>query len=271
MTTARNGTLTCQQQPSSWGRNSSGQFYVYKFDGLSKEQVSAMAALYDAAGAEYEVTEGFGKHSLQVRISYNPSAATAEVAVDLWEYTGGRAEKDVLEADVPSGITATLSQNNIGVIRAAIQNPPDGSDTTGAFSAKDRPNAAVTAASFADGNPTNALTVYKLMQAGVKSALVRNPTLRHTQTVSQYWTVPASQTRVGRIISTASMTSLEFLPTGLLFNLPTLTPASFQTIAVAYGWLKHDPTIQQVAFKKWQLIQEYEFGLWATAIYGAVL
>lgn len=200
--------------------------------------------------------------------------------VDLWEYIGGKTQIDFLDADVPSGITATLDHNNISTIRAAMQNPPSG-QSPGAFHAEGNPNGLVTTASFVDGNgnatgnPTNALTVYKLIQAGVKSVYARNPTLRHTQTVSRYWTIPASQTNVGRIISTSTMMLTtgngESVPSGLLFNLPSLTPANFQTIALAYGWLKHDPTIQQIAFRKWQIIQEWEFGLWATALYGSPL
>lgn len=269
-----NGQRGAFEQPPRWGRNQSGQFYTRVFEGTLNE-MRAKAGSFDAQGYFYEVTEGYEKAHLEVQLDYNPLTGSGgtpvELPVDTWEYVGGKAEKDILEADVFTGITATLSQKNIEIIRSAIQNAPDGSDTTGNYSAKDRPQASVAQACFTDGNAANAFTMYKLMQAGVKSAIVRTPTLRHTQTVSNSWTIPASLTNVGRIISTSTITALEGVPSGLLFNLPNVVPATFQTIAVKYGWLKHDPTIQQIAGRKWQLVQEWEYGLWPTATFGQPL
>ncbi len=258
-----NGQPGAHQQPTRWGRTEAGQFADYSYEG-DKASIQALAGYFDSTGAVYQVSESFGKSRLDVRLEYNPQAV--EIPVDLWEYVGVKVEKDLLESDVPSGITATLSQKNISVIRAAIQNPPTG-DESGDFSST-HPNAPVTLASFSDGNAANALTIYNLMHAGVKSAPARAPVLRHTQTVSRNWTIPASLTNVGRIISTASMAFFEGVPTGLLFNLPTLVPATFQIITVRYGWLKNDPTIQQIAFRKWQIVQEWEYGLWPTATFG---
>lgn len=266
---AYNGQTDPQELPPIWGRNESGPYYHRRFEG-KKEGMQAKAAQFEALGYHYDMDENFGTAKLTVRMDSNPLNNGLETPVDQWEYVGGRAEKDLLEADVPSGITATLSQNDIGVIRSAIQNPPDGSDTSGAYSAKDRPNASVAQSCFS-GSPANAFTIYKLMQAGVRSAPARTPTIRHTQTVTNGWTIPASLTNVGRIISTASFAALESVPSGLLFNLPTLVPATFQTIAVKYAWLKWDPQVQQIAGRKWQLVQEWEYGLWSTAIFGQPL
>jgi hypothetical protein len=90
--------------------------------------------------------------------------------------------------------------------------------------------------------------------------------------VSNNWAVPASLVNVGLVLSTATLSTFEGVPAGLLFNLPNLTlPAAFQNISLAYGWLKNEPTIQQIALRKWQIVQEWEYGLWPTSIFGSPL
>lgn len=259
------------RHPARWGRTEQGQFYEWTYEG-TKNEIAAQAALLDSQGFLYEVEETWGKARLTARLPYNPNAGGGgtEAPVDLWEFISGREQKDLLEADVPTGITATLSQKNIELLRKVIQDPPSGT-ASGNYNPTTNPEGSVVAACFTDGNPTNALTIYNLMKAGVRSAIVQTPTLRHTQTVSNNWAIPAANTNVGRVISTASIVSLEGVPSGLLFNLPNAVPASFQTISVDYGWLKHGPNVQQIAGRKWQLTQEWEYGLWPLAIVNTIL
>lgn len=267
-TTGQKGAF---KQPARWGRSEQGQFYEWVYEG-TKAEVAAQAAIFDSLNYIYDVEETYGKARLTVRLSYNPftGGGGTEAPVDQWEFISGREQKDILEADVITGITATLSQKNIELLRKLIQDPPAGT-AAGNYNAESNPEGSVTTACFTDGNPTNALTLYNLMKAGIRSAIVQTPTLRHTQTVSNNWAVPAANTNVGRIISTASIVTLEGVPSGLLFNLPNAVPAAFQTIAVVYGWLKHGPNVQQIAGRKWQLTQEWEYGLWPTAIFNSAL
>lgn len=251
------GDSSPQLQPGSYGNTESGQYAVVSYESTDVALIRQIAANIQVVGGLYDVEESFGKARITIHLANNPNAI--EAPVDLWEYFGQRAEKDLLEADVPSGITATLSQKNIEVIRGALNGIfPDGGETLGSTD-------------FTDGNQANALILYKLMLAGVRSAVARVPMLRHTQTVSNNWSVPASLTNVGRIISTAMLLSLESVPTSLLINLPNRVPTAFQTINVKYGWLKNDPTVQQVAFRKFQIVQEWEYGLWPTDVYGQPL
>lgn len=265
-----NGQPGPHEQPRTWGKTQDGQFAVYRYTG-TKEEIKALGGYFEGQGQMYTVTEDFATATCEVRFDFNPATGTVEAPINLWELTGGEAQSDLLESNVYTAITSTLTQKNMDIIRSAIQNPPDGSDTSGPYSAKDRPQASVTAACFTDGNAANALAVYKLMQAGIRSVIVSTPVIRHTQTVSNSWAVPVSLTNVGRIISSASMSTTELVPAGLLFTIPTIVPATFQTITVAYGWRKKWPTVQQVALRKWQLIQEWEFGLWSTDLYGPVV
>lgn len=259
------------RQPARWGRTEQGQFYEWVYKG-TKNEVAAQAALLDSQGFLYEVDETFGTATLTARLPYNPNAGGGgtEAPVDLWEFVSGREQKDILEADVPSGITATLSQKNIELLRKLMQDPPSGT-ASGVYNAESNPEGSVAQSNFTDGSPTNAFTIYNLMKAGVRSAIVQTPTLRHTQTVSNNWAIPAANTNVGRVISTASIVSLEGVPSNLLFNLPNAVPASFLTISVGYGWLKHGPNVQQISGRKWQLVQEWEYGLWPIAIVNTIL
>ena len=247
-------------QPSEYGRNEVGQFATVPYEGTDPDQINRLAAQFDRLGYRYRVSHGFGKHRLEVYLSYNPDTAN-EQAVDLWEYVGSKAQKDLLASSVQTGITGTLSQKNIELIRQCLSN--DFANTADTKT--------LTQADFTDGSPANALTLYNLMKAGVTDSIVRAPNLRHTQTVSFIYPITLAKLNVGRIISTATLLTLENTPTWATAGLPTDVPPSFVTIATAFGWYKNDPTIQQIAGQKYQIVQEYEYGLWATAIWGAPL
>jgi len=88
---------------------------------------------------------------------------------------------------------------------------------------------------------------------------VLTPTLRHTQTVSNSWTIPASFTNVGRIISRASMISLEAIPTDILFQLPNDISTRTTQPALVYGYRKKHPTVRTAALQKTQIEQEWAY------------
>ena len=62
--------------------------------------------------------------------------------------------------------------------------------------------------------------------------------------------------------------------TELLFNIPA-TPTPTQYIETAgdlrYAWRKPRPRVTRQSANKWQIVQSYQFGLWAVKIYGDVL
>jgi hypothetical protein len=75
-------------------------------------------------------------------------------------------------------------------------------------------------------------------------------------------------TNVGKVISAANLQSLENVPGVLLFNLPTnSSPTRADGLTLSYGWFKRAPTITQVSGAKWELVQEWQYGLWSTDLY----
>jgi len=167
-----------------------------------------------------------------------------------WEYFANRAEIDILEADI-SGAYGTfnvnaISDDNKRRIRAAIASPADNSP---AISGSD------------------AIGIYLLMLQGVRSFRVNVPTLRVSKLVSAAYPVKASLSNVGRIISTNTLEVQEAIPSTILFELPnqTSTKAGFN-----FGWYKNHPNVQQSGYK-WNVSQEWEYGLWPVGTCGTLL
>ena len=240
-----NGTSGAYEQPSRFGWDTSGPYCIRTWKGTA----SAISTQYDtcaAAGALVEVENGYGTSTLRARYAVTITGGT-EAPVDAWEFFASHAEKDILEADLPA-INALTNQEKSD-IREAIANPA--SDIWGDFSDEQ-------------------LAVYGLMVSGVKAVRVMAPVLRHTQTVSNIFTVKAALTDVGKILSSGTLATFESIPSSVLFNLPYDT-SSRTAPALAYGWMKMHPTIRMAARQKMQIELEYEYGLWSTLLYGSPL
>jgi hypothetical protein len=244
-------------QPNRWGRNETGNWSEVSYEG-TKPEIFLLAAAYGATeGIAYEVTEQFGKWRLDVRLPWSVNGIDPKTdRVDNWEFFAQHAEKDLLESEVenPTKI-GTLTPDQVRSIRHFLDNP--GEDPT-------QPSATEGVSPLAG----NALDVYQLMLKGVKNFPVEVPTLRHTITTSNQYAVPYALTNVRRIISSSTLISAESIPSAVLFTLPFEVSADSR---FAYGWYKQFPTIQQIALLKWQIVQEYQYGLWATLIWAPVL
>jgi len=253
-------------QPTSYGRTDAGVFSVVPFEDVDAGRINQLAAVYDAQGYNYTVEHGFAKSKLTVQLSYNYQQQGAEVPVDVWEYQSQTAQKDLFAAAVFTGITARLSDQNRTLIKQAVAK-------TGPFEDPDGDDVVI----YQDFAGTQlekqeAFKLYLLTSAGVTDAIVQTPTIRHTQVVSQVYPITISKTNIGRIYSTATLISENNPPQWAVTGLPTDTDPAFASgIALSYGWLKCGPAIQNIAYRKTQIIQEFQWGLWATAIYGSVL
>jgi hypothetical protein len=123
-------------------------------------------------------------------------------------------------------------------------------------------------------NPVGCYTLYNLMIRGQTSFAMFAPVLRQTQTVTAQYAIAASQLNVGKLISSSSLPTIENLPDDLLFNLPedTVTDQYIQIPGdLLFGWFKKFPTVRQVARLKWQILQEWQYGLWPVVVYGQPL
>jgi hypothetical protein len=261
-----NGQRGAFQLPSTWGRTEQGDFFTAIFEG-TKEEVKQAAYQCLLAGAQYTVTESYGKSRLEARFSYNPAlgGGTVEQPIDQWEFFAAEAEKDLLDAKVESNIIGTLTDAARRMIYNAVHFVSDTSDQPDPAAATNPANATYWAKITNTTERANAQTIYNLMKDGVRSFPVDVPTLRHTQTVSNRWAIKVSLTNVRKIISTGSLISLEAIPSAILFNLPN-DASTFSD--KKYGWRKKFPNVQQVANLKFQLVQEWQYGLWPTVLFG---
>lgn len=250
------------QQPGRWGRNEQGNYSLWSFEGTRREVAALAATFAQVQGLAYEVTEGFGKWRLEVHFPYGMNGIDPRTdKIENWEFFAQHAEKDLLDSAVenPNSV-GLLTQNQIEKIRFFIQNPPDGTITK-------FPTQADFVLDSTDGGLAG-FAIYGLMFQGVRNFPVEQPMLRRTVTTSNQYAVAYALTNIRKIISTATLVTLESMPTALLFNLPADVSNDNTR---AYGWYKPFPTIQQVARLKWQIVQEWQYGLWATLIWGAPL
>lgn len=247
-------------QPGTWGRNESGNYSLVSFEG-SKQEVKLLAYAYaQIPGLLYEVKEQFGKSRIDVRFPWNVQGIDPRTDfIDNWELFANTVEADILSTAIPSGILDTLSAEQIAKIRFLLSQPPDPGDEA---------NYPAVGDFTLDGDGTSgakAYTVWTRMKKGVLNFPVEAPILRHSITTSLAYAIPASLIHVRQLLTTNSLYQLEGAPLNYLFNLPVDAPPA--DAALTYAWRKVFPTIQQVALLKWQIVQEYHYGLWDTTFW----
>jgi len=180
-----------------------------------------------------------------VGVPGGPGTGGEETPTLNWEYFANQFEIDVLETDRAAIIG--ISEGDKRKIRDAIAAPdPD----------------------TAPNLTGNALTVYQLMLGGQRSVRLNVPNLRVSKLVSGSYPVKASLTNVGAIITTNTLIIQEAIPSTILFNLPNLSTTKS---GFAYAWYKKHPNVQQAGGIKWNISQEWEYGLWPTFVYGTAL
>lgn len=190
-----------------------------------------------------------------------------EVPVESWELLPGAVEKDFLESDIAlcENILSDEAHPDKQAIRDGIENrqkKPPAFKGTGI-------------------NLAAAQAAYDLMLGGVRATKVFAPTLKHTYVVSNVYAVRFANTNVKRIISTATLLTIESVPGSFLLSLntPPYTDVSTRpgknfapyNTGLVYGWYKSPPTLQTTANNRLQISQEWEFGLWPTMVYGTAL
>jgi hypothetical protein len=256
------GPKAWPQEGYTYGVNDSGPFQRFKYRGTTNE-VRALASQFNVSGWTWSITyETHGFARLEAETGFLGDQGDEEGQVeDVWELDPNETQKNLLEADFPFGSLEAISKANKDVITDALDRPKDFRTSNPTFSGTTTQKA-------------NALSMYLLLKAKHENFPVEATVIRRSRLVSNSYTVQASQTNSGRIISSASMSSLEGVPGDILFSVPT-PPTVVQLIETAgdlkYGWRKVRPNVTRSAFSKWRIVQTWQFGLWPVKIYGAVL
>ena len=244
------GVKSAVQQPASYGFTPGrGYHQRLRWKISNPADIPALLGQLIAAGYAYEVSPEADGAITVVEATSQPASDTngdpaTQPLAEKWERDSMTTEKDILQSDL--AIVAAIIPTVAETIRKAVADnaPP---------------------ASALNANETK---VYNLMLSGAKSIRVSSPVVRRTRITASSYTVKASDTNMGKILSTAQMTSLENAPTTVLFNLPS-TGSSVGAAGVARrsGWYKKPAKVNQQGDGQWQITQEYEYDIWSSDLY----
>jgi hypothetical protein len=236
----RNGYGGVVEQPVKYKyATRTGWQTIRRFVGPYKAMVQTIVSLQQAG---YELDMDYQSPvnaHLTATIGFsNSGGVVQDNPVDSWELSSSRAEKDLLQADVP--IINMLSLEDIGEIRAALQNPSQDNSLTG-----------------------NAATIYGLMAQGFTALPAYAPLIRRTQTVSAgNAAIQAAVLGVNTLYLLSSINP----PNTLNIDLSALGTSGKS--GYSYGWLKDFPNARVAAYNKTTVTQEWVYGLYPTSIFG---
>lgn len=226
--------------------DSIGRFYEYVYEG-SGAAILSIARAVEPIAQQTLITNNGKKYTLIVRFDRDPETGSFEQPRVDFRLVTSEQFKDILESDY----AASLTDNEVRIIREAIQSPQDGVSP-----------ALQTAA---------AIDIYTLMLKGVRSIPVFQNTLVMLRTAPSAYNWVGRPTNVGYIYSEAQMlaelNSLSGGTPSFSSALPQLTSSRSDA---AYGWRKKMPSYDQVGGGHTSETTEYEYGLWSTDIYTSV-
>lgn len=267
-----------KQQPLSYGRREDGRYSVVPWACLDASQTVALASSIDALGYNYEVVNGFGGRStISIEYPFNNIAGFAapagSEAEHRWEIVPEKAFKDILDSRNP--LVLASSQQEVNLLkgwRRLNQLETNLMNTDGIFKQPQIPSASGGSATNFSANGTR---LAKALFDGVEQVEINATKLTHTTTVTPQYINPASFVNCGWIHSTATLITTESIPSAVLFDFPTDTdpdPIAIGSTGVyqtfLYGWLKHTPSVRQISRAKWNIVQEYDYGLWLMDVYN---
>ena len=225
----------------------SGPFTEYIYEG-DHDSIYGLSAEIDTEGKadDWQIDHDGNKYQLKARYSDNQSGTGNETPVDEVRLHGNRVMQPIYDHPKYAAVTAEEKRT----IRNAIQNPTPGDDPE-------------------DDLSVLGFELYNLLLLGVAHFIVYQPILVRVRIASATFDFThetnTAYEKVGRIIKPASISADAALGDNAYFGLPA---AGDDIAGKAWGWLKHYPEYTQAAGNKGVLTQEWEFGLWSTAIYG---
>lgn len=242
------------------GYSPSKGYYTRNVYRGTKAQVEALIPSFVASGYEYSLVPG-STYTLTVNLPTDVN--NTESPQPTWELHANVVDKDLLDAD--SSYIKTLHPSHVIQLKKAFKNPP----VSGAS-----PFLAVTGVTSAQLRA--AYTVWNLHLLGIKSVPVNMPILKRQMTVSNVYIIQNTTSNVDRIFSTNSLVGQEQVPVQIQGCIPYPTTSEVTSpisslIKLHYGWRKIYPVIARTAEVKYQVSQEWHYGLWAESLWGDLL
>jgi hypothetical protein len=191
------------------------------------------------------------------------AAGIPEITVDTWQILCNELQKDILECSAALTVEAAYP-GTLGYIRRDIDLYNQGKNP-----ANPRP--------AAGAQPTyNALL--DLMKRGTTHFGVSQYVLKHTTTVSNYYSKNVADTNIGKVYTTAQLltetTSAAAwaypLPARLKYKIQNLEAPPVQTNYL-WGWRKLGSTESTAAHSRIEISTEYWLEQWSTILYPAAV
>ena len=246
------GVQSAIPQPSTYGYTPGrGYHQRLRWKITNPADIPALLGQLIAAGYAYDVSPEADGAITVVEATSQPAQDTngdpaSTPLAEIWERDSMTTEKDLLQCDLNS-FAQILPYRKL-LIQKAIDDK--------------------TALDSSVTDPAE-LDLYALLAHGVKSVRVSSPVVRRTRITASSYTVKASDTNMGKILTTAQMTSLENAPSTVLFNLPSSGSVNASGVTAQSGWYKKPAKVAQQGDGRWQIVQEYEYDIWATRLYAS--
>jgi len=224
----------------------SGKFVQYVWEG-TQDACNAVYNMLDGADNAIQTNAGGSKWQVTARFGNAAVEGGFEEVVREERLRFNIVQKSIFTHPV---LTVGISIDQIKKIKLAVDKESgDYLDGTGE--------------QFSGTELANMADLYRFAVTGVDSFPVYQPIVVVTDTASRDYQWATEFAYYGYTFSTAGMIQDAYLTSGWKNNLPQ---DQSDLSGFIYGWLKKPPEVVSVGGNKTQLVQEYEYGLWATAL-----
>lgn len=254
-----NGTAVATELPARAGWSPQrGPYQIRTWQG-PHSAIKVKAQWLQSMGYSYELRESpSGLSTIEATTSdpsQNNDGPPYQNVVENWELRPNKVQKDILESHCAA--VNALTEEDASKLRKYL----DGNgnrDVSPAF------------------ETAGATDLFRLITAGVKSWEIPQVVLVHTITVPLNYTVYFNYGYMNRIMSVNALMRWERLPFDYLLPMRAIAalfvpPTRLDGVSMVYGWKKGYPTLAMSSQGRRELQIDYEFGLWPTLLYGALI
>ena len=264
------------QQPIEYGRRTDGRYTIVPYESTNPANIDIIALQAENLGLQYEVRNTFGKSRIDVHYNWNWTNDPATEIIERWEAVPLKVEKSILDTSNPLTRQLLATPSGIGELTLIKQSNEQGtiddwvvrqSDGTVFFIGP--PNVSSNAA----------MLLAKYYFDGQRTQPIAVPVLKHVRIVNSNFISPETIPTVPTLYSTPALIADFNIPNSILVTVPdndtALVQANLTGTSInqtfGYGWLRSAPELSQVSMFKWNMQEQFEYGLWGLDIFGGRL